>query len=45
MDPYAYGNTDTLWNRADACGPNDNLASSMRSVVIDMSDYDWEGGA
>ena len=43
IDPYAYGNTDALWNRADACGPNDNLATSMRSVVIDMADYDWEG--
>jgi glycogen operon protein len=43
IDPYACGNTDALWNRADACGPNDNLASSMRSVVIDISDYDWEG--
>ncbi len=43
IDPYARGDTNTLWNRADACGPNDNLASSMRSVVIDVSDYDWEG--
>ena len=34
IDPYAYGNTDTLWNRAAACGPGDNLASSMRSVVV-----------
>ena len=23
--------------------PNDNLATSMRSVVIDMADYDWQG--
>ena len=43
IDPYACGNTDALWNRADACGPNDNLATSMRSVVIDLADYDWEG--
>ncbi len=43
IDPYALGNTNTLWNRADACGPNDNLATSMRSVVIDVADYDWEG--
>jgi glycogen operon protein len=43
IDPYARGNTDALWNRADACGPNDNLATSMRSVVIDVSDYDWQG--
>ena len=43
IDPYARGNTDTLWNRADACGPQDNLATSMRSVVIDTAGYNWEG--
>ncbi len=43
IDPYARGNTDTLWQRADACGPQDNLATSMRSVVIDTAGYDWEG--
>ncbi len=43
IDPYAKGNTKTLWNRGDACRPGDNLGTSMRSVVIDTSDYDWEG--
>ncbi len=43
IDPYARGNTNALWKRADACGPDDNLATSMRSVVIDASGYDWEG--
>src|SRR5579884_1131718 len=43
IDPYARGNNNSLWNRADACGPADNLATSMRSVVIDADDYDWEG--
>ena len=43
IDPHAYGNTDTLWDRARACDPEDNLATSMRSVVIDLEDYDWEG--
>jgi len=43
IDPYAKGNTDTLWKRADACGPDDNLPTSMRSVVIDTQGYDWEG--
>jgi isoamylase len=43
IDPYARGNTDTLWIRGDACGSEDNLATSMRSVVIDTSGYDWEG--
>ncbi|HZR38603.1 MAG TPA: glycogen debranching protein GlgX [Ktedonobacteraceae bacterium] len=41
IDPYSRGNTDTLWNYADASGPGDNLTTSMRSVVIDLEDYDW----
>src|SRR5271157_1329616 len=43
IDPYALGNTNSLWKRAGACGPDDNVAASMRSVVIDASAYDWEG--
>ncbi len=43
IDPYARGNTNTLWKRSDALGSKDNLATSMRSVVIDISDYNWEG--
>ncbi|WP_172657362.1 glycogen debranching protein GlgX [Myxosarcina sp. GI1] len=43
IDPYARGNVKTLWNRADACVPGDNVATSLRSAVIDTSDYDWEG--
>ena len=43
IDPYAYGNSMDLWNRGAACLPGDNLTQSMRSVVIDPLDYDWEG--
>jgi glycogen operon protein len=43
IDPYARGNNKTLWQRVDACLPGDNLATSMRSVVIETSDYDWQG--
>ena len=43
IDPYARGVTKNLWKRGDACLPGDNLAASMRNVVIDTSDYDWEG--
>jgi isoamylase len=43
IDPYARGNTKTLWKRGDACVPGSNQATSMRSVVIDVDDYDWEG--
>ncbi|HYW43318.1 MAG TPA: glycogen debranching protein GlgX [Bryobacteraceae bacterium] len=44
IDPYALGNTNSLWDRVAACGPDDNVAVSMRSVVIDpAAAYDWEG--
>ena len=43
IDPYAKGNTNNLWNRVNACGPNDNMRTSLRSVVIDTKGYDWEG--
>lgn len=43
VDPYAFGNTDTLWDRGAACNWDDNVETSMRSVVIDLGDYDWEG--
>ena len=43
IDPYGRGTTSTLWDRVAACGPDDNVAHSLSSVVIDMTDYDWEG--
>lgn len=43
LDPYSHGNTLDRWERASACGPGDNLHTSMRSVIIDLEDYDWEG--
>ncbi|HRF62294.1 MAG TPA: glycogen debranching enzyme, partial [Candidatus Competibacter sp.] len=43
IEPYSKGNNKTLWRRGDACLPDNNLATSLRSVVIDPSDYDWEG--
>ncbi len=42
IDPYSKGNSKTLWNRERACIPGDNLAFSMRSVVIDTTRYEWE---
>jgi glycogen operon protein len=43
IDPYAKGNNTSLWRRGDACQFGfDNLHTSMRSVVIDVDDYDWE---
>ena len=43
LDPYAFGNSNALWDRGAACQPGSNLDRSMRSVVIDLGDYDWEG--
>ena len=43
IDPYSRGNSDSLWDRGSSCTREDNVATSMRSVVIDGSDYDWEG--
>jgi len=43
IDPYAKGNSFTLWDRGAACVPGDNLHQSIRSVVVDIRDYDWEG--
>ncbi|NET05187.1 MAG: glycogen debranching protein GlgX [Symploca sp. SIO2B6] len=43
IDPYAKRNNNNRWNRIDALGEKDNLATSMRSVVVDLDSYDWEG--
>ncbi|GER91745.1 hypothetical protein KDW_59070 [Dictyobacter vulcani] len=43
IDPYCRGITTDLWRRSDAIGPEDNVATALRSTVIDISDYDWEG--
>ena len=41
--PYAKGIFKGLWRRAQAAGPEDNLATSMRCAVVDPANYDWEG--
>ncbi len=43
IDPYARAVSNHLWQRTDASGEQDNLATSLRAVAIDISDYDWEG--
>ena len=43
IGPYARGIFKGLWKRADAAGPGDNLATSMRCAIVDSADYDWEG--
>jgi isoamylase len=43
IGPYARGICKHLWKRADAVGPQDNIATSMRCAIVDPSAYDWEG--
>ena len=43
ISPYARGISRQLWRRADAMGPRDNIATSLRCVVTDPARYDWEG--
>ena len=44
LDPY--GRSVTVppgYSRDAASGPGDNAASAMKSVVVDVNAYDWEG--
>jgi len=43
IDPYSKGLVNKHWNRVNACGTEDNLLTSIRSVVVDYSNFDWEG--
>lgn len=42
LDPYTRAITTTLWQRAEAVGPANNVRTSMRGMVVDCSEYDWE---
>ena len=43
IDPYARAITTSLWSRADASGPDDNVRTCKRGIVVDHSEFDWEG--
>ncbi|WP_327232092.1 glycogen debranching protein GlgX [Streptomyces murinus] len=43
LDPYARANINSRWNRTLAIGLQDNVETCMRSLVVDLDDYDWEG--
>ena len=43
IGPYAKAITTALWSRSAASGPDDNVRTSLRSMVVDPSEYDWEG--
>ena len=44
LDPYGRGvAVGKNYDRKAACRPGDNIASCMKSVVVDPRSYDWEG--
>jgi isoamylase len=44
LDPYAKSvHVGSGYSRAKASQPGDNAATSMKSVVVDMSAFDWQG--
>jgi isoamylase len=43
IDPYAQAICFDRWNRGDACHPEDNVETSLRGVVVNPNDYNWEG--
>jgi glycogen operon protein len=43
LDPYARANINSRWERVRAIGNEDNVAHAMRSMVVDLDSYDWEG--
>ncbi len=46
LDPYGRGvMVPGMYSRDAACGPGDNAGTAMKSVVVDVTAYDWEGDA
>ncbi|HEX9154637.1 MAG TPA: alpha-amylase family glycosyl hydrolase, partial [Nitrospira sp.] len=46
LDPYGRGVVvPTQYNRITTSQEGDNTATAMKSVVVDLSAYDWEGDA
>ena len=43
LDPYAKAVSNILFKRDDAIGDTENLTTSMRAVVVDTHNYDWQG--
>lgn len=43
IDPYSLLISDSVYNREAARKPGSNVSCSMRSIVVDPTDYDWEG--
>ncbi len=46
LDPYGRAVVvPAAYDRQAACAPGDTTATAMRSVVVDVRSYDWEGDA
>lgn len=46
LDPYGRAVTvGSNYSRGAACRPGDNTATSMKSVVVDMTQFDWQEDA
>jgi len=43
LDPYARAVACEHWDRDQAHGVTDNARTALKSVVIDLTGYDWEG--
>jgi isoamylase len=43
LDPYARRVETSLWDRARASAPGDNVATSLRGTVVAQDAYDWQG--
>ena len=44
LDPYAKAIAgDKIYNRQAASEPGDNCSQALRAVVVDTSNYDWQG--
>jgi glycogen operon protein len=44
IDPYSKGVVyGRNWSRAEACAPDDNGQSAMKSLVVDTATFDWQG--
>jgi isoamylase len=44
LDPYGKSvSVGRHYDRAAACKPGDNAATSMKSVLVDLNTFDWEG--
>ncbi len=42
LDPYARAIDYQFYDRARACGPEDNLATSLRGIVLPPDKFDWQ---